>query len=56
MPEKIELKPCPFCGGAAEMVSDFDDEHFVYCKACKGGWLTTETPEEAAAAWNRRAK
>ena len=49
------LKPCPFCGASAEMVSDFDDEHYVYCPNCKGGWKTMETPEEAAEAWNRRA-
>jgi Lar family restriction alleviation protein len=54
--DKIELKPCPFCGGKAEMVSDFDDEHYVYCIGCKGGWKTMETPEEAAAEWNRRAE
>jgi Lar family restriction alleviation protein len=51
-----ELKPCPFCGGKAEMVSDFDDEHYVYCTGCKGGWKTMETPEEAAEAWNRRVE
>ena len=50
------LKSCPFCGGKAEMVSDFDDEHYVYCTGCKGGGKTMETPEEAAAAWNRRAE
>jgi Lar family restriction alleviation protein len=54
--DKIELKPCPFCGGKAEMVSDFDDEHYVYCSGCKGGWKTMETPEEAAEAWNRRVE
>ena len=53
--EEIKLKPCPFCVGKAEMVSDFEDEHFVYCTGCKGGWKTMETPEEAAAEWNRRA-
>lgn len=29
----INLKPCPFCGGEAEMLSD--DEHvWVRCKDC----------------------
>ena len=56
MNDTAELKPCPFCGGKAEMVSDFDDEHYVYCTGCKGGWKTMETPEEAAEAWNRRVE
>jgi Lar family restriction alleviation protein len=56
MASEIKLKPCPFCGGKAEMVSDFEDEHYVYCTGCKGGWKTMENPEEAAAAWNRRCE
>ena len=66
MPE-IKLKPCPFCGGAAEIVWEVDagyyfaeESYHTRCKDCGcnlgGGVLEGfETEEEAAEAWNRRA-
>lgn len=59
--EKLKpLKPCPFCGGKAEMlVSEYDDsrkEYLVACAECDGmveRWRETE--EEAVEQWNRRA-
>ena len=61
------LKPCPFCGGAAKFVdygqpNDFEDWN-VECEKCgimviapgqEEGWVTTKA--EAAEAWNRRVK
>lgn len=63
----IELKFCPFCGGEAEIVWDigtsynsFPEENYhVSCIKCGcdiGGVFGFETEEEAAEAWNKRAK
>lgn len=65
-----ELKPCPFCGGKAVIVSNTTAYHmFTYraiCSSCKAqmgyrnhcydgrGKLFFETKEEAIEAWNRR--
>ena len=56
---EIKLKPCPFCGGKAEIQYGACDYN-VYQAVCKGqncnamnGW--SDTPEEAAEQWNRRA-
>ena len=54
---KTKLKPCPFCGGKAEMLSYSEHEWLVYCKECDGmveKWRETE--EEAMEQWNRRVK
>ena len=55
----IELKPCPFCGGEAEIQFGACDYN-VYQVVCTNdgcnamnGW--DDTPEQAAEAWNRRA-
>lgn len=57
-----KLKPCPFCGGKAVMISEpiAHDRFLVACKnrgdMCKcepcTNWFATR--EEAAEAWNRR--
>ena len=50
-----ELKPCPFCGGPAELIFPHDgDRPYVMCvlNFCSG---TQKTAEHAIAAWNRRA-
>lgn len=58
-----KLKPCPFCGGKAVMISEpiTHDRFLVACKnrgdMCKcepcTNWFATR--EEAAETWNRRA-
>lgn len=56
--EKVELKPCPFCGGDAVAGSNFDNDHYVMCGAdcdrCGGmvGYMKTEMA--AIENWNRR--
>ena len=48
------LKPCPFCGGRAELFGTKNSGIFyVKCLECDvdGNF---DTPEEARAAWNRR--
>ena len=48
----IELKPCPFCNGKAEMMGIT----FVYVKCLNCGVETMgyKEEEDAAFAWNRR--
>lgn len=56
MAESI-LAPCPFCGAHAE--TDFIPEHSSYAIECYSvgcaARIICESPEEAIAAWNRRA-
>ena len=52
-----ELKPCPFCGGEAEIEMDesWYWNYHVFCQECKIGTDYYETADEARQAWNRRA-
>ena len=56
----MELKPCPFCGGKARLVS-VSERYTVGCTImrCRGNWLTARdyyTKDEAAEAWNTRVE
>lgn len=63
----IELKPCPFCGGAAELkVKDYammghKKQAYVRCKVCgtTSDYFSEDIAycanEKAIKAWNRRA-
>lgn len=60
MPETA-LKPCPFCGGKAEVVDTWECTDFarhIQCKKC--GIRTQSVPlyqkGVATRVWNRRAK
>ena len=59
MPE-IKLKPCPFCGGEAELkaVGDYNSLYVYACKLCKKTpvlkYEARNTAKNAAKTWNRR--
>lgn len=48
-----ELKPCPFCGGKAELVTGAP-EYWVRCLTCGAGTDTTASSKRATDNWNRR--
>lgn len=49
-----ELKPCPFCGGEAEMVSPTLNRHYVRCMSCEQQF-EHGNEQSAIAVWNTRA-
>ena len=64
--QDVKLKPCPFCGGEAELVRTTDNHHAPYVRCKYGVYLKPKctanmypwrykTAEEAIEAWNRRA-
>lgn len=58
---KPRLKPCPFCGGKAELSRDWNDMYVVQCSnlsMCGAPPRTWYAATRAAAvrAWNTRAK
>ena len=56
----IGLKPCPFCGGEADVIEHrfylLDSSYGLCCKECKAEtYQFYESEEKAIDAWNRRA-
>jgi len=56
-----ELRPCPWCGGKAELITipaDHDapcpPENFVACDQCRFSHTCWPTDDEAIKAWNTR--
>ena len=57
----IDLKPCPFCGGEAKMMTGkfgFENEqrYMVECPVCHVNRGLVFSEEEAAELWNQRFK
>lgn len=52
-----ELKPCPFCGGAAQLNNTVDENDFyVSCDVCEIQQVGEHTMEEAVRLWNTRVQ
>ena len=52
-----KLKPCPFCGSEATLIS-LSLSHFIACinsEECGSSGGLKNSPEKAIAAWNNRA-
>ena len=47
----IELKPCPFCGGEAEMMGD--QYPYVECQECAAGFTANHSYEFDEEIWRR---
>lgn len=59
--DETELKPaiCPYCGEPVKVHEYYGNynrpDYCIYCEACDAGSLGEATPEDAIAAWNKRA-
>lgn len=56
---QMELKPCPFCGGKAELLPGMSKSYKVCCPMSKGGCGASISYKqggikEAVDTWNRR--
>lgn len=51
-----ELKPCPFCGGEAELTGFDAPEFWVWCPNCKASTDAHTGKQSAIEAWNIRAE
>ena len=51
---EIKLKPCPFCGGKADLYLDGRGLYVVQCDYCGNRTICCQTKEGAVGAWNRR--
>lgn len=50
---EVKLKPFPFCGGEAKIISGYG-KYAVTCKGCDAMTTSTYTESDAAKAWNKR--
>ena len=54
-----ELKPCPFCGGEAEVLSSIrlnEQTFFAWCDNCESRGYYYNTEADAVEAWNTRSE
>lgn len=50
---EVKLKPCPFCGGEAEIAARID-KCYAICKGCGAVAAGADTIDNAAKTWNKR--
>jgi Lar family restriction alleviation protein len=50
-----ELLPCPFCGGKADLIPEYDSAWRAACLQCDATFVAQDSRPDAIAAWNRRA-
>ena len=50
-----DLKPCPFCGGKAELFHSYDGYCCVQCTVCYCSTLNFRKEQTSINFWNRRA-
>ena len=51
-----EIKPCPFCGGKAELFHSYDGYYCVQCTVCYCSTLNFRKEQTAINFWNRRVE
>lgn len=49
-----KLKPCPFCGGEAQLIGH--SPYSVTCRKCRATTVICNTPDVAIDAWNNRVQ
>lgn len=49
-----EIKPCPFCGGAAKLDETDFDGFYVFCPNCSASIIAV-TKEKSVCSWNLRS-
>ena len=54
MNESEELKPCPECGGEAQIVEPVEGTFIVYCTECGLHYQTFTDKDLAVSDWNKR--
>ena len=55
MKHHIELKPCPFCGGRADIHKcHHSKKYYVYCVVCSVETKHYLFDKDASSAWNMR--
>lgn len=50
----FELKPCPFCGGEAQLIGH--SPYSITCRKCRATTVICNTPDDAIKAWNNRVQ
>lgn len=52
---RADMAPCPFCGSPAELAQKGPLGHKPRCTSCDAELSCKRSPQDAIAAWNKRA-